>query len=163
MKRIFRNMFAVLCLAFLTAVDVVKAEESFAIQMQEPITCSYEFAAFPARLKAYEQYRWDLLKRRDFRTSYYKLLGSSRNERWLKLTGLSNMSKYVVINQLGLVMTDSCKMHECGTHNIVILYDPAHKNSYGMLREEENVSFLGNPSLCYQQALQNLELGNKAR
>ena len=161
MKRIFINMFALLLLVFLTTIDVVNAGGNFVTPMLEPIACNYEFAAFPSRLKEYELYPWELLKNKDFRTAYYKILGT-KNDKWLRLKGPGIMSKHVVINQQSFVMTDSCKTHECGEFNIVILYEPDRKISYGLLREDGKLSFLGEPSACYQQALQNLELGNKA-
>lgn len=162
-KETIQNAVAVSFLVFLTMVGVVKAGENSAALMHEPTGCNYEFTAFPERLKAYEQYRWDLLKRSDFRTAYNRMLGANKHEKWLRLSGLGNMSKHVVINQRSLVMTDSCKMHDCGTHNIVVLYDPDSMIAYGMLRNDREITYLGNPSLCHQQALKNLALGNIAR
>lgn len=154
MQKTITNMIAVFGLVLFTVAGAT--EQSTALPSIERDVCRYEISVFPMKLKEYEIYPWELVKRKDFRAAYNKMLGAHRTEKWLQLSGPSGRSRHVVVNQQSLIMAKSCKQHQCDTHDIVILYNPDLNISYGLLREGGEEIWLGNPSDCYQQAIKKL-------
>ncbi len=104
-----------------------------------------------------EPYPWELLKDRKFRESYYAILGKKKDEKWLStLSGPSTPVRKVTVLDVEYVFIQSCKPHECDSHNIVVIYSPKSLRTYAKLVEEGAASKLGNPSTEISAALDKL-------
>lgn len=101
-------------------------------------------AQAPAKL-----YPWDLIKDPDFKRVYVKTINpyAQGEGRWLKeLKGPSNPAKAITIGSDEYLFLHSCKIHNCNTDNIVILYNRATKHIYAKLFTKGEYKILGQPS-----------------
>jgi hypothetical protein len=106
---------------------------------------------------AAEPYPWELIKDRTFRESYHKILGEKVHEKWLStLSGPSTPAQKVTILGVEYLSLHSCKPHDCGSNNIVIIYSPKPVRIYAKLVEEGAISRLGKPSPEIAAALDRL-------
>jgi hypothetical protein len=103
---------------------------------------------FISTLVLAEQYPWELLKEDSkFRKSYHAMLGKKVHEKWLAtLSGPSTPVTKVTVLDVEYLYLHSCKPHDCGENNIVIIYSPKSLRIYGKLVEQGAITKLGKPS-----------------
>ena len=104
-----------------------------------------------------EPYPWELLKNDKFRKPYYAMLGEKTGEKWLStLNGPSTPAKRSPISGVEYLVIQSCKPHDCDTHNILIIYSPVSHDIYAKLVEDGKITMLGKPSVEISSALNRL-------
>lgn len=106
---------------------------------------------------AEEPYPWELMKDQQFRKAYHAILGEKAGEKWLStLNGPSTPATRSSILGVEYLVLQLCKPHDCGEHNILIIYSPASHAVYAKLVEEGKASILGKPSGEISSALHRL-------
>ena len=88
----------------------------------------------------------DLLRDPKFKTAYLQALGPLAREKWLAtLTGPAPEVKTLSVAGTEMKLAASCKPHDCGDNNTVLLYDAAHAAVYGKVYQAGRSTLLGNP------------------
>ena len=106
-----------------------------------------KFVPFPADLKNTRFIHGIFLKLPEFREPYFRILAGRTDIKWLKtLSGPSELNKLVSTQPGTFVVIESCKQHWCGSHNIVIFFDPARRKCWALLKEDKQTSWLGDPN-----------------
>jgi hypothetical protein len=109
------------------------------------------------RAFAEEPYPWELMKDQQFSKAYHAILGGKAGEKWLStLSGPSTPATKSSILGVEYLVLQSCKPHDCGEHNILIIYSPASHAVYAKLVEEGKATILGKPSAEISSALNRL-------
>ncbi len=89
---------------------------------------------------------WDLLQDPKFKPVYYRALGAKVNERWLTdLDGPATPTTKINVAGNEYVFAKSCKNHDCGDNNVVLLYSAAQGKVYGKVFDRRRASLIGNP------------------
>lgn len=80
------------------------------------------------------------------KATYYKALGSLSKERWLaRLDGPSPQNKQIKVAGADYVLVSSCKNHDCGENNMVMLYSPSQDVAYGKVYQRGKSTLIGAP------------------
>ena len=102
---------------------------------------------------------WDLLQDPKFKSAYYRALGPKVKEGWLAdLDGPATPTTKMNVAGNEYVFAKSCKNHDCGDNNVVMLYSAAQGKVYGKVFERRRASFIGNPSPAVAAELDRLWL-----
>ena len=89
---------------------------------------------------------WDLLKDPNFKSTYYRALGPKVKEYWLAdLNGPATPTTKINVAGSEYVFAKSCKNHDCGDNNVVLLYSAAQGKVYGKVFDRRRASLIGNP------------------
>jgi len=89
---------------------------------------------------------WDLLQDPKFKSAYYRALGAKVKESWLTdLNGPATPTTKMNVAGSEYVFAKSCKNHDCGDNNVVLLYSAAQGKVYGKVFERRRASLIGNP------------------
>ena len=100
---------------------------------------------------------WDLLQDPKFKSAYYRALGPKVKEGWLAdLDGPATPTTKMNVAGNEYVFAKSCKNHDCGDNNVVLLYSAAQGKVYGKVFERRRASFIGNPSPAVAAELDRL-------
>ena len=100
---------------------------------------------------------WDLLKDSAFKSVYYKALGSHVKEDWLtKLDGPATPNSKMTVAGHEYLFAKSCKTHDCGDNNLVLLYSAARGVVYGKILLRRRGSLIGDPSPAVATELDRL-------
>ena len=88
----------------------------------------------------------ELLKDSHFKSVYYKALGANVRESWLaKLDGPSSPIKTVKIGGTEYTFAATCKDHDCGDNNAVLLYAAPQAVVYGRIVQQGRATMIGAP------------------
>ena len=95
--------------------------------------------------------RWvgpsDLLRDPTFRNAYLKALGPLSREPWLAtLSGPAPEVRTLRVAGIDMQLAASCKPHDCGENNTVLLYDAGKPAVYGTVYQAGRTTLLGNPA-----------------
>lgn len=89
---------------------------------------------------------WDLLMDPAFKSAYYKALGAHGKEHWLTvLDGPATPNRKMTVAGQEYLFAKSCKNHDCGDNNIVLLYSAPRGVPYGKVFLRRRGSLIGNP------------------
>lgn len=100
---------------------------------------------------------WDLLKDPKFKSAYYRALGSKVKESWLAdLDGPATPTTKINVAGNEYVFAKSCKNHDCGDNNVVLLYSPAQGKVYGKIFDRRRALLIGAPSAALAAELDRL-------
>lgn len=81
-----------------------------------------------------------------FRAAYYKSLGGMLNVPWLaRLDGPTSQSRRVTVVGQPYTLVNSCKTHDCGDNNTVLLYSPGRSVVYGIVYSRGRSVLIGKP------------------
>jgi hypothetical protein len=107
-----------------------------------------EFVAFTEQFKKYEVYPWETLKLDDFQRSFLETTREEKFEDWVRsLTGTAtNKNRMIQAFKQKFVLIVSCKPHLCDTSQVIVLYDPVKKHTYGVFAADGKFHFFGQPS-----------------
>ena len=103
---------------------------------------------------------WELLKtNRKFRTKYLNMLEQEGwHDDWLEsLDGPADKNSLLMINGQEFIYLRSCKIHDCLSNHIHILYSMRNGSTYGLLFENSRLWTLGGASGCIQKTLETLD------
>lgn len=94
--------------------------------------------------------RWvgpsDLLRDPKFKNAYLKALGPLSREPWLAtLSGPAPEVRSLQVTGIEMQLAASCKPHDCGENNTVLLYDAGSGVVYGTVYQAGRTTLLGNP------------------
>lgn len=68
-------------------------------------------------------YLYDLMQRPDFSTAFAALSGADQLPAWAKQGGVATPAQQVVLDGHTLLLAAACKLHDCPSERILILYD----------------------------------------
>ena len=107
-----------------------------------------EYLSFTKPTQQYDVYPWETLKVDDFRSAYTQMIGRKPLEEWVRsLTGTAaNKNRMIMAFKEQFVLITSCKPHMCDESQIIVLYDPVKKKSFGVLAKDGKFEWLGEPS-----------------
>ncbi len=92
-----------------------------------------------------------------FKSAYYKALGPKVKDSWLaKLDGPSPLTKKVNVGGTEYVLASSCKNHDCGDNNVVLLYSAARGAVHGKIFERGKSTLIGSPPPAVASELERL-------
>lgn len=81
-----------------------------------------------------------------FRAAYYKALGRLISLPWLfQLDGPTSPSRRVKVVGQPYTLVNSCKTHDCGDNNTLLLYSPARNLVYGIVYSRGRSILIGMP------------------
>ena len=99
----------------------------------------------------------DLLKDARFSAAWTKAAGPLARERWIaRLDGPAPELRKASIAGTSYTVGASCKPHDCGENNLVLLYDPAQGGVLGLVHQAGRNTLLGNPSPAMATELEKL-------
>ncbi len=106
-----------------------------------------EYIAFPEQLKKYDVYPWETMKIEEFRNAYAKIVNKGSPEEWVRsLTGTAtNRNRMVQVYKEQFLLIVSCKPHMCDESQVIVLFDPAKKQAFGILAVEGKFHWFGDP------------------
>lgn len=87
----------------------------------------------------------DLLKNPKFKTAYLAALGPRAKEKWLANMSNSALVRSASIGGVDYQVATPCKPHDCGEHNLLVLYAPAQGTVVGTLYEKGRTTLIGKP------------------
>ena len=107
-----------------------------------------EYVSFTKPTQQYEVYPWETLKVDDFRMAYSQMIKERQLADWARLlTGTAaNKNRMIIASKEQFVLISSCKPHMCDESQIIVLYDPVKKKSFGVLAKDGKFEWLGEPS-----------------
>ncbi|HWS74201.1 MAG TPA: Ivy family c-type lysozyme inhibitor [Quisquiliibacterium sp.] len=99
----------------------------------------------------------DLLKDDRFRTAWTKAAGPLARERWIaRLDGPAPELRKANIAGTSYTVGASCKPHDCGENNLVLLYDAAQGGVLGLVHQAGRNTLIGDPSPAMAAELEKL-------
>ena len=100
----------------------------------------------------------DLLRDARFKSAYLAALGPLAREVWLRrLDGPASPNRQVQVAGGNYTLAATCKPHDCGDNNMVLLYAPASGVIYGkVLQQGTRSTYFGAPSPPVAAALERL-------
>ena len=92
-------------------------------------------------------YAWDMVETRPkFKTAWLKVLGSRSKTEWLAtLRGPGSQNTKVTVDGQEYLQVGSCKPHDCGDNNVIILWSEPRNALYAMVHEAGRSTHLGKP------------------
>lgn len=107
-----------------------------------------EYVPFSDQYKKYDVYPWETFKVEEFQRSFAAMVREGKFEEWVRsLTGTAtNKNRMIQAFKQQYLLLVSCKPHLCDVSQIVVLYDPVKKHTYGLLANDGKFHFLGQPS-----------------
>lgn len=100
---------------------------------------------------------WDLLKDPKFKSAYYRALGPKVKESWLAdLDGPATPTTKISVAGNEYVFAKSCKNHDCGDNNVVLLYSAAQGKVYGKIFDRRRALLIGDPPAAIAAELDRL-------
>lgn len=99
-----------------------------------------------------------LLRNAEFKAIYLRTLGPKSKERWLaRLEGPAPELEKHRLQSVEYTVVSSCKPHDCGDNNLVLLYAPAQGKLYGKIYEfNGGTTWLGDPPPVVKAELEKL-------
>jgi hypothetical protein len=92
-----------------------------------------------------------------FKSAYYKALGPLVREDWLaKLDGPATPNAKISVAGQQYLFAKSCKNHDCGDNNMVLLYSAPRQVVYGKILLRRRGSMIGQPPLPVAAELDRL-------
>lgn len=99
----------------------------------------------------------DLLKDARFRATWTKAIGPLSRERWIaRLDGPAPALRKATVAGTPYTVGASCKPHDCGDNNLVLLHDEAGGGVLGLVHQAGRETLLGAPSPEMAQELRKL-------
>ncbi len=107
-----------------------------------------EYVSFTDQYKKYDVYPWETLKLEEFQKSFAAMTREGKFEEWVRsLTGTAtNKNRMIQAFKQQFLLIVSCKPHLCDASQIIVLYDPVRKHTYGLLANDGKFHFFGQPS-----------------
>lgn len=106
-----------------------------------------EYVSFPEEYKKYEVYPWETVKVDDFQTAYLAMTQGGKFEDWVRSLSGTATGKNRMIRAFRerFVLIVCCKPHMCDLSQIIVLYDPVKKKTFGILAVDGTFSWFGKP------------------
>ena len=101
----------------------------------------------------------ELLLDAKFKSAYHKALGPKVRESWLaQLDGPARPVKKINIGGTEYLFASTCKNHDCGDNNTVLLYSAARGVVYGKIFQQRRATLIGAPPPAVAAELDRLWL-----
>lgn len=98
----------------------------------------------------------ELLQDAAFKKAYVAALGPRAQVRWLATLSNSALVREVTVAGTVYQVATPCKPHDCGDHNLLLLYAPRTGAVYGTLYEAGRRTPIGNPDAPLTAELERL-------
>lgn len=108
---------------------------------------------------ATKPYLPDLLKQASYLNAWNGMLASESVPAWVKnyaktFNGPATPSKDITVSGEAYTLAWVCKAHDCGDHQVYVLFAPGAKQAWGlMISEGDKRSWLGRPDTAIQAAI----------
>jgi len=98
----------------------------------------------------------DLLRDPKFKSAYLAALGPKAKEKWLAAMSNSALVRQVSVAGERYQVATPGKPHDCGDHNLLLLYSPARGVVYGKLFEKGRSMPIGQPDAAMSAELDRM-------